>query len=215
MGLDVHLHYKDIETGNIDAVYEITSTKYPEHMFTMSYYRSSYNGDVFNNFCRTRYNNEGLYYIFDLPSSPDVEYIFPNWQESLTRANLLLSLMKKDPFKNINIGETLLNYTEPQSFEQAIVMFKQRYYECITAKHGFGDEHDFLDNTGVYSLTSPMPVLALLPITRGDRRSILIVTKSEEAVTTWYEQATEIVIESITRVLKQPDPENYCLGWSY
>lgn len=72
------------------------SKKYPEHMFKIGYFRSSYNSGGINHVLND-YGMEDLYWIFQVG---DDYHIFPDWDEALNRVNGLIKKIKevmKDP----------------------------------------------------------------------------------------------------------------------
>ena len=89
MGLDIYLHNKD---GEI----EIDDPEYPDHLFKIGYFRSSYNPSGLNNVLG-KLGVDDLYGIFDCPGEGK---IVPDWEESKATAVATLTKlheMKRSP----------------------------------------------------------------------------------------------------------------------
>jgi len=186
----------------------ISSSKHPEHLFKIGYFRSSYNGGGFNTIVGNAIGKE-LHYIFDPPESYD---FVPDWEESKIRAEEMLKELKEysenSPFTAwcADVRE-YPGKTNPTSEEEALKIFLQEYTK---KDHPFGS---YSNNVGHFFTKEPTEVYAAIP---GKSRfmkdpCVYFISKHDY---TWYIEAMEIVVEAIEYVLSQKDPENYGLIWS-
>jgi len=176
------------------------SAKYPDHLFKIGYWRSSYNQGGLNNYLRRL----GLPTLWVL--NPKDEYEFtPDWEQALSDAQSLLASLKEvvgSPTGAYNVI-TVHNFNvikEVESDAQALTVFwaeLERSPEWRSYSSSKG--HFYLDG---------IDVRAVIP----GKEDIYIVHK--DSGLGWYVEALEIVVETIEYVLAQPDPETYYLVWS-
>lgn len=210
MGLDVYLQYK----GN--DIPEMNSQQFPEHYFKLNYFRSSYNDSGINRFCRTRYNNDGLYFIFNEDDKEKNSEIYkPDWKGALERAKELLHLIETDPISNVVVGFQDVDTDSEVDTAKAVKIFTEEFTKNFVTPDPF-DKYNYSNRDGVFLFGSTETLIAMIP---GKMRpypgsGVFIFTQGKEKVTTWYEQAVKIIIESIELVLNSGDPENYSLIWS-
>ena len=98
MGLDVYL-----KVG--DTYVEFLSRKYPDHLFKIGYFRSSYNESGINYVLESR----GLPTLWTVFDAKPGEFV-PDWEKSLERANYLLTDLKRSlkelPYTVLSIGHS-------------------------------------------------------------------------------------------------------------
>jgi hypothetical protein len=212
------------------------SKLYPEHMFNIGYFRSSYNDGGIENVLR-QLKIGGLYEIFDVQRD-DYEFT-PDWQASLERATESIDKYRAhlaSDFGELSIHKfshnPLIDPKElPGDESAALEVFKaqwKRHLE-IKAKSPQFDSGNYGSREGDFFLGEPLEVLAVI---NGAEKSILgslygkpdaielvqyaVVRsrKAEPGKVDWYLQALEITREAIQWVLAQPDPQNYYFHWS-
>ena len=205
---------------------ELPSKKHPENICKIGYFRSSYNGSgmdrVISNVLGEGY---GLDYIFE-HKREDYKFI-PNWEESLVRANELLSLWNKSQengsfgaFEEQFISDTV---SSEESALKAFLAEKEKYDENMK-KFPDRDMHSYMNGTGVFYMKEPMKVRSIiigksswdagrigfsLPGTTGISTYIVF-----DADYTYVTESLEVVIETIEWVLEQDEKEKYGFHWS-
>ncbi len=192
---------------------ELDSGLYPDHMFKIGYFRSSYNSGGINSILRSS-TQKDLYWIFQ--PDRDEYHVHPNWLECREKAEIALEefLNWMQAFPDIGCEEiSFLGPSEIDSKEKALEVFgkhfKKEKQQCSFERYSCKEGHFYID--------SPLEVLAVLPGTRSLFSSpdpCAYVIYREPGKYEWYKQALEVVVETIDYVLSQPDPENYVLHWS-
>jgi len=189
---------------------EIDSSLYPEHLFKIGYFRSSYNSGGINSVLR-RTIGKDLYDIFQ-PDLQDEYYIRPDWNKALTIATQIKEEFEQHvhrcPFDVISESFRYVS-KEINSDKEALEVFmkeyedtKKRVFDNYSNSNGtFYLGENFLKVRGVITAKNKL----------GDCCYIIYEKPSEEY---WIKEALEIVIETINYVLSQPDKYQYRLGWS-
>ena len=201
---------------------ELNSKKYPEHLFKIGYFRSSYNSGGFNT-VMGNFVGKDLYYIFEPPE----EYSFnPNWEMAKERAEDMLKELKAKIKENgaYQVSELRHSYIIPKgmkrinSQEEALQMFLE-----IKKKHKNNKEFNSFSNyLGEFHLDEPLKVSGLITGFSKDYFSDIpnamiptqyVIYENEEGLN-WYVEALEVVIETIKWVLSKKDQDKYYLNWS-
>jgi hypothetical protein len=190
---------------------KLDSTKYPENMFKIGYFRSSYNGGGINSVLR----NRGLGDLYTIFTPPDDFYFQPDWKQAKTNCLDLIQKYTESiqscPYSVIRIFMFHGDPKLPASEHEALEIFQtQKLEHEKNGGHGFTEYSNFC---GSFYLKDPMKVHAII---NGKKNETYIITPSETKPneTDWYLQALEIVLETIDYVLAQPDQEKYYLAWS-
>lgn len=185
---------------------EMSSEKYPNHMFKVGYFRSSY-------------NDSGIQRILTnlgLPTLTEVlgyegEYLFqPNWEKSLSFIQQLRQcLSEKDGYRVQKISANMFSTPEIKTEQQALAAF-------LNEKQGNPNiKYNYSNKVGTFNFEEPDKVIAYIPGTYTligpERECMYVIYESDNK---WYEQSLEIVQETIEFVLKQEDKEKYYLHWS-
>lgn len=194
---------------------EHDSSKYPEHMFKIGYFRSSYNGSGFNSVTEEL----GLPNLYDI-FNPGGDYEFvPNWQNALTKTKEAIV-----QYENINTKYKVFVVTRglgerydvpyPRSEKEALDLFleqEEKYNKAIKNPLFNGS---FSNYHGEFHLDDGIKIFAIIhgKGTFGDCE--YVVMEQSEDNQNWYKQAYEIVQETIEYVLAQPNPQDYHLHWS-
>lgn len=192
---------------------EIDSEKYPEHMFKIGYFRSSYNEGGIERILR----NMGLPTMSDIFEYND-EYVFqPDWTQALINVkNLIEEFKQKGAYRVNQVSANIFKEPTIGSEKDALDVFldelkkDQEYNEKFPER----EKYNYSNGVGEFSFNEPLKVLALIPGTHnlfGDRPCVYVVTESDN---TWYIQALEIIQETIEWVLSQENKEQYYLHWS-
>lgn len=191
---------------------EIDSALYPEHYFKIGYFRSSYNSGGINSVFRRR----GLPHLDDV-FLPNNRYEFaPNWKACLDRAEALLEECRAynaqalGQYDCMEVSANMFGGTEglPKSESDALGIFKgelEREHGCRAYNGGGGTF--YLDGLKCVGFVPGLNLWKAPCV-------YVIYEKADAEEQDWYEQAMEIVVETIQYVLAQPDKENYYLVWS-
>jgi len=206
MGLDVYL-WKGRESV------EINSTLYPEHMFKIGYFRSSYNSGGLNTVLGT-YGIPDLYGIFEYACC-NSRLFKPNWKRSLARCDdaitqyraILDGLLKGIRIHNVTCGP-IGKGKLPQNTQEVFEIVKHelsRDPKLQFTNYGNASGEFYLEGETVIALVRGVSVCG---------PCMYVVTREESSPGDWYLQALEIIRETIQYVLAQPDRRKFSLSWS-
>ena len=203
--------------SNLREEIDLPSALYPDHMFHIGYFRSSYNPSGINSIAR----RSELPSLYDIFINQGDKYEFqPDWESSLELVDEALVKWKRhDGFDVEAVYSRDLAYG-PVTEGQALDIFaKQREDSKPTTRpdgtefvpfreFSCRDGQFYLDGTTVYAL---IPGRMRDVLTQNMQECTYVIYKREMD---FYIQSLEIVKETIEYVLSQPDPENYYLRWS-
>ena len=184
---------------------EIDSKSFPQHMFKIGYFRSSYNDGGINSVL----GRLGIPSLADIFSYNETYPFIPDWQDSKSRCEKAIKGLEKiiSSEKGKYTVSTIDNYgSSAKSPADALEVFLGQR----NAKHSFSS-YACKEGTFFHKGTT---VFAVIP---GERCIYLIESSKDtsgESCYTWYLIALNIVLETIQYVLNQPDKENYYLSWS-
>lgn len=192
----------------------IPSPTHPDGMFTIGYFRSSYNEGGMESVLEAQ-GIGGLHYIF---GNDGHEYEFiPDWEASLVRARESLVKTAALQVSGEVFGATFVDgFTNVDSQAQALEVFKAQWathkpkgepdpngwdmtsYSCY-------DGNFWMRGFEVFGAISGRNIL-------GTRGTWLIFKRDLQ----WYVDALEVVVETIQYVLDNPLPEGqfYYFNWS-
>lgn len=220
MGLDVYLYKYSKFSKKSDGIelidseeININSAKYPDHMFKIGYLRSSYNEGGINSVLR-RFNIPDLYQIFGVGDRHE-SYIFPNWKQALKNVKSAIRQFKTHmgstdgKFDCVELSGHVLNPNPPKDPAAALKIFineNQTHTDKDFKSFGNRNGDFWLDGRKVYAVIPGLNVI--------DQRCSFVIVEKEADSNQWYLESLEITQEMIEYVLKQPDPDKYCLGWS-
>jgi hypothetical protein len=175
MGLDVYIEGLDQPSG-----------LYPDHLFRIGYFRSSYNHEGFN-FVAGLFDNPDLYEIFNQPRDQPKYRSIPDWVSCQKRAKGAVKLWQlKAPKETLSINVGL---SSPDNIESLIIGLLPSLVK------GLEPEKDLIEMI-------PTPI----------QEDIKIITPSDYI---WYIQASEIVLETLDYILAGPDKgDGLELVWS-
>lgn len=209
------LGIKDYDHESVEKI-ELDSKFYPEHMFKIGYFRSSYNGGGIERVL----GNLGLPTLHDILGYAGEYEFAPDWAAALERCKD--AVLRYSAELEISGGELRVMRSEmnmftsrhefPQSEEQALTVFKKEKERGSSFGDGYGNINgDFFFKEG-------LRVLAVIPgisrILREQPCTYLIIRNEGAAEENWYLQALKIVQETIEYVLAQKDPQHFYFHWS-
>lgn len=217
---DLKHGFKNHEHEAVKSI-EINSSKHPEHLFKIGYFRSSYNDGGINRILENLVGFD-LYGIFN----PNDAYTFqPDWTASLKRIQEGLETFEKKisddgAYRCFDVSYNEFNGPPkncPIKNEQdALKVFfeKRRGREKIDEGEG-----GFQCREGHFFLKEPLKVAALIEgvkptiLGRIELPSVFVVFEDGDGFK-WYREAMEIMAETCEWVLSQPDKDKYYLHWS-
>lgn len=200
---------------------ELDSKKFPEHMFKIGYFRSSYNGGGIERVVGNM-TGKALYWIFENPK----EYEFqPNWARAMSRAEEALAALKE---KIANEGAFRISFHSANPFaggkdiqrseEDALKAFYNVFNNEKKEKKPSPLEDEgrnwFGNSVGEFYLGKKgIEVVAIIPgMGYGNAQGVYVVTKDDGIQ--WYVEALEVVVETCQWVLDQKDQKKYWVHWS-
>lgn len=197
---------------------ENDSAQYPDHLFKVGYFRSSYNGSGLNNVLRNAIGKT----LYDIFNAGDDYYIKPDWQEARKNCLELIELYKAHMDKaggarvlEVSPNEFGMhpNFKPPTDERSAL----DEWVKAKGEQHPFGS---YSSGLGHFFIEGPMKVRAIIHGTKQSlfsderRPCIYVVYEEEDESKAWYINSLKIVLETIDWVISQPDPEKYVLHWS-
>lgn len=200
MGLDVYLYHGE-------ECIEIDSAKYPDHLFKVGYFRSSYNEGGFNHVVRDLIGID-LGDIFDTDNQYELN---PDWNKAKSHAEESLKMLRekieKFPYRASCVSHNVFGQPKLSGSDEAMRVFENE----MGRKNRSGD---YSSINGLFLFEHPMEVIAAIP---GDDllggKGIYLIYKCDDL--DWYCQAIEIVIETCDYVLSQGDKASeYTMHWS-
>ncbi len=203
MGLDIYLHAAD----DFDTIRR-DSEKYPEHMFKVGYFRSSYNDGGIEHHLRNS-DMMSLYQVFGVVG--DQCDVAPDWAVALDRAKQNLEWARERWASNINVTAFTSNFLSGPSVvneQQALETFKKQLGEDAGPFNAYSNSDGWFCRDGAKVHGVIVGTSDIL----GQRVPCAYV--AFEGDYTWYTQALEIVVETCEYVLAQDDPSKFALYFS-
>lgn len=222
LGLIGYGEHPDKQQVNVD------SPTYPDHMFKIGYWRSSYNSGGLNHVL----SDAGLPDMYEMCPAADGEshdrigYSPMDWWGCRNRIEATLKLLQESaPFRIMEVSHNefmLGRHTFPSSEREALELFNA----TLSKRSDDAEFQNFSNAEGHFYLgDEPLPVVAILP---GIKESLMgkltdrggkmpcqyVVYRDTDENRQWYQQCLEIMIETCDYCIAQPDPENYRMSWS-
>lgn len=204
---DLGIEFEDIE---------MKSTLFPNHMFEIGYYRSSYNDSGINSHMYDR-GLPSLYEIF--PTDNDTgEYVQPDWAQSLeTVTDAVLryeEYLKNNPLSKVKAVVQHIYSEEVLGWSGSGRMGMKRYEEVINSdayQSAVKGKYDYTSRDSVV-FTKPVTLYAMFLY----KNAVVYIVNADnnDEGEDWYLKALKIVKESIEYVLAQENPEQFCFTWS-
>lgn len=198
-----------IDTGITE--YTKDSELYPEHLFKIGYFRSSYNDAGFNNVMRSM-GFPDLYDVFKtLSDVDDTSYKVIDWKAA--RACIDLAIKKMTSTFPTGLWFLDLNRVsyygkggkEVPSAAEALSITEKELESSLSKKTPFSS---YANANGEF-YTKGLQTVAIV-----GRRWLVYKLDETDGGIDWYLKAAKIVKETIDFVLGQPDPQNWRLYWS-
>lgn len=198
---------------------EQDSKQFPDHMFKVGYFRSSYNDGGMESIARKQ-GLPGLGGVFLV--GDDTPYSFtPEWSSCRDRAAEAVEEWQQEHDRRG--GYSIFEYSNPlgekvSTQREALDSFLEQVprWNEIT-----GDEWSSYENSNGLFFRESIEVSAIIDGTRQflGRRDpcVYVVTKDsdhDDSGLKWYIRAMQIVVETCDFVLSQEDPQSYWLHWS-
>lgn len=186
---------------------EKISKKYPDHMFTLGYFRSSYN-DAGTNNVLDQLTGLSMHDAFKRKVILEDEYEFiPDWEHALKTLKEIHDRLDDSDLFRVTTVSVEGKQDKPKREDEALEIFRAE----------LGDHEDLYSYTsgkGHFYLDDPQEVYAVIPGTDEhwkDEPCVYVVWKMKDA--DWYMQAVEIMIETCEMVLADPDHTYYLTWW--
>lgn len=192
---------------------EINSEKYPDHLFKVGYFRSSYNDNGIERVIKNLIGIAPLHYIFD----PGNEYEFaPNWNIALERVKKILQKLDEKTtngaFSCFSEGQN--PYKSPSYYrkineKRALEIFYEEKQEHQEDKIGKG----YSNINGTF-FPNGLTIKGIVPGANCLGAPCVFIITDLDII--WFHQALEIVEETILWVLAKDEIEQskYYLCWS-
>jgi hypothetical protein len=186
---------------------EIDSTLYPDHMFKIGYFRSSYNNGGLNNVLR----NMGVTNLYDI-FLPANEYEFiPDWSACLNRVQEAIRQFDSKVREGVYGASfvTIYDVNDVSSEEDAIALFvkhRDNHESCGFRSYSCRDGAFRLDGEEIVALIPGKNIIGSI--------GVYAVWERNRENLEWYRHSLEIVQETIEWVLNRDNPQNYKLAWS-
>lgn len=201
------------ELGLVDGQYplektvELNSELYPEHLFKIGYFRSSYNSGGLNHILRNR-TGKDLYWVFEGAS----EYTFvPDWEDAAYRISLLINeftdAIQESGKYDVFQASTFIENKELNSEKIALDLFIKQINSSNLKGWYSNREGNFISKgIRVKAILNGWGIF--------DRPATYVIYDAEKNWHKWYMEALEIVQETILWVLASGEPNNYGFVWS-
>lgn len=187
------------------------SAEYPDHLFTLGYFRSSYSSGGYNNVV-TQLTRMNMYTVFEERVLEDDsgefgEYMFvPDWKEARRRLTVLRkALVNSDRFI---VDTVILNNQKISSEEDALDLFRQE------REKDMGDR-SYSNRNGEFSPKKPMRIYGLIKgstdVLKKGEPCVYVVTRMEDI--DFYITATDIMIETCDMAIKDTDHTYFMYWW--
>jgi len=212
---EIRIHLKEFANGlglddwggdeNSVENIELNDEQYPDHMFKIGYFRSSYNESGIERILR----NYGLPTLGNVFNRENDDYHFqPNWERAEKNVKQLIQVLREKPGYRVHaVSSNIFSSNNNVTSElDALNVFLQ--------ENNRDNKYNYSNAKGEFYPEKPLNVLALIPGTKtimGERPCTYVVYEESNE---WYIQALEIVSRTIEYVLKQEDKDKYYLCWS-
>jgi hypothetical protein len=203
---------------------ELNSELYPEHMFKIGYFRSSYNGAGTNAVLK----KIGIPELQELFEVGDEYNVIPDWNKAWENCKTAIEQFKQfldseDSKYQVDV-HNFFNFieTEETSPEKTLEIFMEHINRNKDAEDGsflsYSNKEGLFYLKGkeikMLRLVSKPPIMAGL----GGGIDLHMVTDSkmedDSSTYDWYLQALEICKETCEYVLKSDNPEDFTMHWS-
>lgn len=185
---------------------EIDSAKYPEHLFKIGYFRSSYNdGGI-----------DSIMHLHKLPTLGEImgyqdRYKFkPDWDACKARC---LDAIQRFDSSEMHYGVVEADHNRLTNHHLSITSGDKALEIFLKEKAIVHDGYSAYSNINGNFFLNGIKCFGFIPGV-GTLRGPAVYVIIENTEITWYRQALEIVLETIDYVLSQPDKDKHYLVWS-
>lgn len=193
------------------------SAKYPDHMFKIGYFRSSYNDSGLNSYLKRM----GVFDLYDIFEPSNDYEATPNWAAAMVNVKMAIGSYeahRQSDAGGIDILEIPANpFTPKDEYPKSSNEVLKLVTKQIKDRKGALPDTwmSFSNREGHYFLGGLTMIAAIPGICRfGTPCTYIAYRQTDKDGVDWYVQALEIVQETIEFVLAHPDPENYYFRWS-
>lgn len=188
---------------------EVNSAAYPDHIFKIGYFRSSYNGGGINSF----FDRIGLPDLYELFGVSRDEQDLTNWEAARPRVVDCIAAYKQKMEAGIidcfDVSANMFSSGgEPENESDAIALYKKE----TAGEHSFDA---WSSRAGVF-YPKGIECVGFIPGIKYGSPCTFVMYKMRQDSMEYYLHALEIVLETIDYVLAQPDRDKFCyyLSWS-
>lgn len=196
---------------------EIDSTRHPEHMFKIGYFRSSYNSGGLESRGRSL-NLPTLHEVLGNEAREDY-MVQPDWRKSLQLAKDARDAWKREETRlrgfDVFVESGNPFRGSPIASESDALNAVLEASERWESEDGGFDSYSNLE--GVFFRDGVQVHGLFVGMKDSLGRSVpcvYVVTKSDESAIQWYVDAWDVVVETCEYVLSQPDPDKFFFHWS-
>jgi hypothetical protein len=193
------------------------SERHPSHLFSVGYFRSSYNEGGFNSVLG-KVIDVTLYSLFEPEESE--YYVKPDWDKVKERTRAAIDKLNQciadgNDYNCFKVCPTNIfgaDATDKVLSEKEAIDLLVKEKKESRAFNAFSNRH------GEFYIGKPLKVEAIIKgrdtlFSKEGVPCVYVVCKDDEGLH-WYAQALEVVDETCDYVLKQPDKDKYYLHWS-
>lgn len=188
---------------------ELPSQLYPDHLFKIGYFRSSYNGGGINRVM----DRLGLPDLYGIMGNDGKEYEqFHDWAASLESVNKVIAQYEQHltgPMGKFRVVEIHSPLDRANSSREAMEIFEAEF----ARKREGSDFNSYSNGKGEFYLDG-LRIFGVIPSSEPWTTAYAIVEKENLDQEDWYLQALKIMRETCEYVLAQPDPQHYYMVWS-
>lgn len=203
---------------------EIDHPKYPDHLFKIGYWRSSYNEGGINSIAR-KYGFPDLYQITfgDKDEDDGSEYhVWPNWMEVWKRAEAALVKYDEVIGKLGGVSTRTVRMkswgpgSKPTNEQEALTTFLKHREQMWERTDSGNEAYSYSSAEGEFWMAHPQEIVAAIPGTEewlGTAEPCMYLMLNEEIPET-YRQSLEIVRDTALHCIDQGPEALFYLGWS-
>ncbi len=222
MGLDVYLKssreefddaggYPEWEKWHDRTTVNLPSAKYPDHLFKIGYFRSSYNGSGFNSVM----GSLGVPDLYDIFPHKDESRMDPvDWQAEMGIAQDALAKLREAVDGEIGKVAAMSVISGGEGIESEHAALSIYLSEAAKWKDKESDHlGDGYFTRGGSFFPKGITVRAIFRAASPYVNSIVVYDMPKGSYQ-HYVESMEIVVETVEWVLAQPNPQDYWLYWS-
>lgn len=198
----------------VSDLHDVKCPLHPDHLFTMGYFRSSYNSGGINHIL-SDLGTGGLHYIFQ-PKGDEYEFL-PNWGEVTARAKDVLATVERFVKEDKAIGLEFVAWPGHAKDKAPKDAAAARELFLAELKRESPGIESYSNGLGGFFIKESAKVRAWMPGTDDwlgvQRPGVWMVLEQDM---TWYIQALEILIEAASHYALEtiPGKKEFYVTWS-